>query len=295
MNPTERYLSCGRTDQRTEHVALCIPRVSLRSQERVCAASFQDRHTPFKQFVTGADCHADTHDHKNSPPWPGYNTASNQYFSRNNGRNEALGKVAELVIVISLEPKVVAHPVEERNMGISIVTADQKNTCMYGDQKVSEIGEAEPLVRCSEYRNRNQGWKRLQPPCPAITSSHPRPHQYHADTNQKAKRPDKLPSLRRLLRNHCSCFYIPLSFMSTVPEATAFDRHRKSYAPQRIEKQTGRSPSLDPPVCNVPVLLTNATSSGCLHRSSPTRLSPDHPPGSSQPALPVPSPAKTPT
>src|SRR5512133_1138355 len=107
-------------------------------------------------------------------------------------------------------------------MGIRIVAADQKNTCMYSDQGVSQIGEPEPLICGREYRNRDEGWKRLQPPCPAITGSHPRPHQDHADTNQKTKRPDKQPSLRRLLRNHCSCLYLPLSFMSTVLEPNAF-------------------------------------------------------------------------
>jgi len=242
MNAPKRYLRCGGTDERTKDIALCIPWIPLGSQKRVRTASFSHCHSPFEQFVTGTDCHADAHHHKNAPPWARYHPASNQYLSRNYCRNEALGKVAKLVIVISLQSKMIANPIEERNVSVCVVTADQKNTCMYGDQKVSQIGEPEPRVCRHQYRNRDQGWKRFQPPCPAIVGSHPRPHQHNADTNQKTKRPDKLPSLRSLLRNHCSCLYLPLSFMSTVREPNAFHQHRKSYAPKESKSKPADQP-----------------------------------------------------
>ncbi len=194
MNASERNLCCGRTDERTKHVTLRIPQIALGSEKRVRTASFNQRHSPFKQLITRADCYANAHHHENAPPWAGYDAAPDQYFSRNNGGDKALGEVAELVIVISLQMKVIAHPVEKRNLSIRVVTADQQNACMHRDQQICQIGESKPSIGGREYHNRDQGRERFQPPCPAVKGSHPRPHQYHANTDQKAKRPDKLAS-----------------------------------------------------------------------------------------------------
>jgi len=146
MKTCKRHLGDSGANQRTEHVALCIPWIALGSQKRIRAASFNQRNSPLQKLVAGTDRDADTHHHKHTPPWPGDDPFTNQYFSRDDRGDEALGKMSELVIIVPRQVKMVAHPIEEGHLSIGIVASHQQNAGVKSNQQISQIGESEMFV-----------------------------------------------------------------------------------------------------------------------------------------------------
>jgi len=52
--------------------------------------------------------------------------------------NKSLGKVPDLVIMVSTEIKSIHHPVEKRYLGIGIVTTNHQYYCVNQDEPVGE-------------------------------------------------------------------------------------------------------------------------------------------------------------
>lgn len=130
-----------RADEGQQHIGLGIPDISLGAKKGFGAGAAEHRDPPFDQFVKGAECKAEAADEKISPSGGSDHPFSNHNFPRDDGRDKALSKVADLVVIVALQLEAVSNPVKQRNLGVRVMATDHQDDAVKQNQKVAQRGQ----------------------------------------------------------------------------------------------------------------------------------------------------------
>src|SRR5829696_4308871 len=134
----EEDLCRERADQGEEHVPLGVPDVALGAEE-VCRGRAADHGgPPFDELVEGAEGEAGAGDQEEEPAVPLERGPAQQHLADQDGRHEALGEVAQAVVVVAGEAQEVAHPEAERHPGVGIVPAEHQDQGVEEEKTVDE-------------------------------------------------------------------------------------------------------------------------------------------------------------
>jgi len=87
-----------------------------------------------------------------------------QVHTTSDRRHEALGQVAEPVVVIAPELEQVLHPEPERGACIGVVAAVHQDQCVHPDQDVQQRRQRKAAGRRQQDRNGDDHRRDLQPP-----------------------------------------------------------------------------------------------------------------------------------
>lgn len=104
---------------------------------------------------------------------PGDDLAADEDFSREDGGDEPLRQMPNLVVIVALQVEVVANPIEERHVGIRVVGADEQDARVEGDEPVGQPREWEAAPGNAEEGDRDEGGEGLQPPGHAVCRANP--------------------------------------------------------------------------------------------------------------------------
>ena len=146
VNLGQRKQAADRPEQGEGHVGLGVPNVSLRTKERVRVLSDEFRGPPFDQFIKGAEGQADRNDEKISPSGEIYDFLADQNFPSDQGGNESLHEMPDLVVVVAFPSKGFADPIEEWDFRIGILSAHHQNDAMEQNPKIEQGSERKGLT-----------------------------------------------------------------------------------------------------------------------------------------------------
>ena len=104
-----------RSYQRHRHIRLRVPYVTLGAEKTLGRIARRDGNTPLEQLIQSAESKTNRNHKKIEPIAPIDDGIANQNFPRDDRRYEALGKVPELIVVVSL-------PAQESRITLNVST-----------------------------------------------------------------------------------------------------------------------------------------------------------------------------
>ena len=170
-------LSAHRPNQREKHVPLGIPDIALRTDKGARRLVGDHRRPPFEHFVKRADRQAGTGHQREHPLAAPQRRGAQEQLAHDHCREEALGEMAQPIVVIAGQVKRVANPTEERFAGVGVVSADDEDDGVQPDADIDEPCEWKPAAGRDEENRRNDGGGDLQDPGQPVLGTRAAPHE----------------------------------------------------------------------------------------------------------------------
>lgn len=187
MDTREQYDSDDSPDGCIGHIWLCIPDISLCSEERITRTATPDSYSPLEEFVECAERYTERNRDSIDPVSSVYDFATDKYLSRDEHRNESLYEVSDLVIVVARLPEIVTYPVKKWYFCVGIVSSHTEDDCVDEDECVEEVCEWELLVCEHEYSESENRREDFESPCEIVVWADARPDEYDEEHSREPK------------------------------------------------------------------------------------------------------------
>lgn len=187
MDTWEEYDTDDGTDRRISHIGLCIPDISMCSEECITCTTTPDSDSPLEELVECTERYAESNRDDIGPVCSVYDFATDEYLSCDEYRDKSLYEVSHLVIVVARLSEVVTYPVKKWNFCICIVSTHTEDDRMDEDECVEEVREWELLVCEHEYRESENRREDFEYPCEVVMRTDTRPEEYDEEYSREPK------------------------------------------------------------------------------------------------------------
>src|SRR5665647_2385610 len=140
MDTREQKQGGDSADERIKHVGLSIPRVALRSQERIGTLSQSNGHTPLNEFVRCTDGQNDADHDKGEHLSSAHVLTSNENLASGKGGHKTLKKVPDFVVWVAAKAKKIGEMEAERNSCVRVCTPDHEHNGVQEDANIKQGG-----------------------------------------------------------------------------------------------------------------------------------------------------------
>jgi len=146
------------------HVFLGVPDIALGAEEGGALVAGVDGDGPFEELVEGADGEAGGDGEGEEPAASADDSAAEVDFAGGDGGDEALGEVAEAVVVVAGESEGVLGPGAQGDEGVGVVAADDEDEGVEEEEDAEEGGEGEAVAGGEEEGYAEEGGEDFEPP-----------------------------------------------------------------------------------------------------------------------------------
>ena len=160
----ECQLSGDGTDQGHAHVPLGIPFVPLGAEKFHGRLPERDGDPPFEEFVERAECQSGRADQKEEPAARPQRRCFQKPFPHHHGGDEPLNQVPESIVVVPRQTESLLHPPSGRDLRVRVVTADDQDGGMQGEEPVEQRGERVAAIRRDQNGKNDYNRENFQKP-----------------------------------------------------------------------------------------------------------------------------------